>query len=276
MEVVLAVIFILLGVAVGSFLNVLIDRLPRGKSIVLPPSHCDACQHPLSPKDLVPVFSYLWLRGRCRYCRAPVPRRVLWVELGTGFLFGLIYAQYHLRVEFALAAFYSCIFIVIIFIDAEHRLILNKVVYPASLVALIIYGIDSLLPAPGLFPNLHLTFLPDQGPKILSSIIGGAIGFGFFLMVFLIGLLRGGAMGAGDVKLAGLIGLVTGFPMALPALFIGIVAGGLAAIILLSFKIKGRKEALPYGVFLGIGPIVTLLWGSEILNWYTTHFLHIP
>ncbi|MFC1913795.1 prepilin peptidase [Chloroflexota bacterium] len=267
MEIALAAIFILLGVAIGSFLNVLIDRLPRGKSIVLPPSHCDACQHPLSPKDLIPVFSYLWLRGRCRYCQTSIPRRVLWVELGTGLLFGLIYWRYGLSAEFALTAFYSCIFIAIIFIDAEHRLILNKVVYPASLVALVIHAIDFLLPDPGLFPNL--IFLPDL--KILSSITGGAIGFFFFLIVFLIGLLRGGAMGAGDVKLAGLIGLVTGFPMVLLALFIGIVAGGLVAIILLLLKIKGRKEALPYGVFLGIGPIVTLLWGNEILNWY----LHI-
>jgi leader peptidase (prepilin peptidase)/N-methyltransferase len=264
MEITLTIIFILLGVAVGSFLNVLIDRLPRGKSIVFPPSHCDACQHPLSPKDLVPVFSYLWLRGRCRYCGAHIPSRTLWVELGTGLLFGLIYWRYGLSTEFAFTAFFSCIFIAIIFIDAEHKLILNKLVYPASLAAIIIYSIDLLLPEPGLFPGL--IYMPEM--KVLSSIIGGSIGFVFFLLVFLIGLLAGGAMGAGDVKLAGLIGLVTGFPLVLPALFLGIVAAGLVAIVLLLFRIKGRKEALPYGAFLGIGPIVTLLWGTEILNWY--------
>jgi leader peptidase (prepilin peptidase)/N-methyltransferase len=262
MEISLTVIFTLLGIAVGSFLNVCIDRLPSGKSLVHPPSHCDACQHRLSPiKDLIPVFSYLWLRGRCRYCQARIPWRTLWVELGSGALFFLAFWRFGLSAEFAITAFWSCVFLIIIFIDWEHKLILNKVTYPTAVVALIILAIDSFLPRPGLLSNLIL--LPE--PSILSGIIGGAIGFFFFFVVLLINP-RG--MGMGDIKLACLIGLVTGLPLVIVALLIGIFIGGLVAVILLLLRKKGRKDVIPYGTFLGLGPIATLLWGNDILNWY--------
>ena len=265
MEITLIVIFTLLGIAIGSFLNVCIDRLPAGKSLMSPPSHCDACQHRLSPKDLIPIVSYLWLRGRCRYCQAHIPLRPLIVELGSGLLFFLIFWRYGLSAEFAITAFYCCIFVVILFIDWEHKLILNKITYPAAVAALVILAVDFFLARPGLFADL--IFLPE--PKILSGIIGGATGFFFFLIVLLI-YPRG--MGAGDVKMAGLIGLVTGFPLVLIALFIGIVVGGLVAIMLLLFRKKGRKDLIPYGTFLALGPIVTLLWGNYILDWYMGFF----
>ena len=265
MEITLIVIFTLLGIAIGSFLNVCIDRLPAGKSLISPPSHCDACQHRLSPKDLIPIVSYLWLRGRCRYCGVRISLRSLLVELISGLLFFLIFWRYGLSAEFAITAFYCCIFVVIMFIDKEHKLILNKVTYPAAIAALIILAVDYFLPGQGLFPDL--IFLPE--PKILSGIIGGATGFLFFLIVLLI-CPRG--MGAGDVKMAGLIGLVTGFPLVLIALFIGIVVGGLVAIMLLLFRKKGRKDLIPYGTFLALGPIVTLLWGNYILDWYMGFF----
>jgi leader peptidase (prepilin peptidase)/N-methyltransferase len=265
MEILLTVIFTLAGIAVGSFLNVCIDRLPLGKSLVFPWSHCDACQHRLSLLDMIPVISYLWLRGRCRYCQARISLRTLWVEIGGGVIFFLSYWRFGLSAEFAITAFWGCVFLVIIFIDWEQQLILNKVTYPAAVVALIILGINSLLPEPGILRNL--SFLLEPG--ILSGIIGGAVGFAFFLIVFLINP-RG--MGMGDIKLAGLIGLVTGFPLAIIALLIGIFTGGLVAIVLLSLKIKGRKDVIPYGAFLGLGPIVVLLWGNEIYNWYLGFF----
>jgi len=206
MEILLTVIFTLLGIAVGSFLNVCIDRLPAGRSLVYPASQCDACRHQLSPKDLVPVVSYLWLRGRCRYCQAVITRRILWVELGSGVLFFLAFWRFGLSAEFAVTAFYCCVFLVIIFIDWEHHLILNKVTYPVAVAALVVLAIDSLLPEPGILS--HLGFLPEL--SILSGVIGGAIGFAFFLAVYLVNP-RG--MGMGDIKLGGLIGLVTGFPL---------------------------------------------------------------
>jgi leader peptidase (prepilin peptidase)/N-methyltransferase len=261
MEILLTAVFTLFGIAVGSFLNVCIDRLPAGRSLVFPQSQCDSCQHRLSPKDLIPVFSYLWLRGRCRYCQAGIPRRVLLVELLSGVLFFLAFWRFGLSSEFAITALYGCLFLIIIFIDWEHKLILNKVTYPAAVVVLVILAIDSFLQKSALLSNL--VFLPE--PSILSGIIGGVIGFAFFLIVFLINP-RG--MGMGDIKLAGLIGLATGFPLVIVALLIGIVIGGLVAVALLSLRIKGRKDVIPYGTFLALGPVITLLWGNDIFNWY--------
>jgi len=261
MEIILIVIFALLGVAVGSFLNVCIDRLPALKSPVYPPSRCDICQHPLSPKDLIPVLSYLWLRGRCRYCHEPIPQRSLWVEVGSGLLFAFLFWHHGMTIDFVVIALYCCIFIVVMVIDLEHKLILNRVVYPAAVAALIILAVASLLPGLGLFRDF--VFLPK--PEILSGIIGGAVGFAFLLIPAVI---YSKGMGFGDVKMAGLIGLVTGFPLVAVALILGIVLGGLVAVALLLSKKKQRKEAIAFGPFLAVSTIVTMLWGSEILNWY--------
>ena len=256
MEVMLVVAFALLGTVIGSFLNVCIDRLPAGKSLVYPPSHCEACQHRLSPKDLIPMFSYLWLRRHCRYCHQPVPRRLFWVEVGSGLLFALTYWHYGLSAEFAVTTFYCCLFIVLGVIDVEHKLILNKIVYPAAVVALII---SVFLPSPGTI-DVSLPW-----PESANGIIGGAIGFVFLLIPALI--YRGG-MGWGDVKMAALVGLVTGFPLVFAALLMGVVLGGLVAGILLLLRIKKRKEPIPFGPFLSLATMATLLWGSDILNWY--------
>ena len=266
MEAILTVVFALLGTAVGSFLNVCIDRLPAGKSLLFPPSHCDACQHRLAPKDLIPVLSYLWLRGRCRYCQIPVPRRIFWVELGSGLLFAFTFWHYDLGIEFVIITFYCCLFIVIGVIDLEHKLILNKIIYPAAVVALVILAIDSLLPEPEFFSSLIFLLKP----RVLSGAIGGAIGFALLLIPALI-YRRG--MGWGDVKMAALIGLVVGFPLIFVALFMGIVLGGLIAVLLLLLKIKKRKEAIPFGPFLSLATIATLLWESDILSWYLGFFV---
>ncbi len=259
----LTVLFTIVGLIIGSFLNVCIDRLPLRQSLLFPPSHCDACQRRLSVLDLVPLLSYLWLRGRCRYCRARIPLRVPLVEALTGVLFFLAFWYFGLSLQFGITAFWCCVFIIIIFIDWEHKLILNKVTYPMAALALVILAVDSFTTG-SLTPG-NLSFLPLDQPAILSGVIGGAVGLGFFLLVLLINP-RG--MGLGDVKLACLIGLVTGWPMVIVALLIGIILGGLAAIVLLSLRLKGRKDAIPYGTFLAIGPIITLFWGMDIFHWY--------
>jgi leader peptidase (prepilin peptidase)/N-methyltransferase len=254
MEAAIIVFFFLLGMIIASFLNVCIDRLPAHQSLVYPPSHCTACKRRLAFIDLIPIFSYLWLRGRCRYCGAAIPRRILWVELGTAALFGLTCWRFGLSVELAVALFYICIFIVIMVIDWEKGLILNKIVLPAIGAAIVISAIFSI-------------FLPDVElvPFIGRAAAGGGIGLGIFLLIVIVS--RGG-MGWGDVKLAALIGLVTGFPLVFIALLIGVILGGVVAILLLLFKIKKRKEAIPFGPFLAIATIVTLLWGNNILSWY--------
>ena len=258
MEVILTIVSALFGSAIGSFLNVCIDRLPTGRSLLCPPSHCETCQHPLSPKDLIPVFSYLWLRRRCRYCHAPIPSRPFWVEVGSAFLFAFTYWHYGLSVDFAVVAFYGCLFIVLGVIDLEHELILNKIVYPAAVVALVI---SIFRPPPGIID----ISLPWPLLGMVNGVIGGAIGFVFLLIPLLI---YPKGMGWGDVKMAGLIGLVTGSRLVLVALLMGVILGGLVAGILLLLKIKKRKEAIPFGPFLSLATMATLVWGSGILNWY--------
>jgi len=254
----------LLGIAMGSFLNVCIDRLPTGESLVFPASRCASCHHRLAIKDLIPIFSYLWLHGRCRYCQAPIPRRLLWVEIGTGILFGYLYWHYGLSAELAVAAVYCCLFLILMVIDLEHGLILNKVAYPSIAVALVISIF--LPPSKVAYPDgavaLLLGSLPELG--IVQAAIGGGIGLFLFLLIVIIS--RGG-MGWGDVKMAALIGIITGY-LVFVALFLAVILGGLVAVVLLLFKLKKRKEGIPFAPYLSFGAMITLLFGKSMLNWY--------
>lgn len=248
------VFFALLGMAVGSFLNVLIDRLPQGKSIFSPGSHCEACKQPLNARDLIPIFSYLWLKGRCRYCKAVISRRLPLVEAGSGVLFGYLVWHYGFSADLAIAIFYGCLFLVLAVIDLERGLILNKLVYPAMAIALTF--------------SLLLSDL-DIVPGLASTAGGGGTGLGLFLIIVIVS--RGG-MGFGDVKLAALIGLISGFPLVLVAVFLAVISGGLVAVSLLLLKIRGRRQAIPFGPYLSLAAIITLLYGSGILDWYLGFF----
>jgi leader peptidase (prepilin peptidase)/N-methyltransferase len=258
MEIFYYVIFVVLGLVIASFLNVCADRLPANKSIIKPPSHCDSCNRRLSVKDLIPVFSYFFARGKCRYCGARIPLRVILVEIITGALFGFLFWRFGLSPAFGIGCFYSCIFILILITDLEHGLILNKIIYPALIAALII--------------NLIFSAITPAWQIIINALIGGAGGFILFLLIVIIS--RGG-MGFGDVKMAGLIGLALGWQEGLVAILIGVILGGLVAIVLLASKIKRRKQAIPFGPFLSIGAIIALLYGQEILHWYLSSLLGI-
>lgn len=254
------VIFALLGLAVGSFLNVCIDRLPTGKSIIRLPSHCNSCNRKLQARDLVPLFSYLWLRGRCRYCGTRIPLRLPVVELATSLIFAFLTWHYGLSLQLAIALIYACLFLVIFVIDLERRLILNSVVYPGMALALAF----SFFWWPDFWPDFRDYYWPSLG--IASALLGGAVGFGFMLLPYLISR---GSMGGGDVMLAGLIGMVIGFPLVFVALLVGILSGGLVAISLLILRLKRRKDPIPFGPFLAAAAMVVLLWGVPILDWYT-------
>jgi len=255
----IVIIYGLFGIAVGSFLNVCMDRLPAGGSLLRPASHCPACQRHLAPKDLIPVFSYLWLRGRCRYCQAPIPQRVVWVELITGLVFAFLWWQYGPTLKLGILSFYYCLLAVILVIDLEHGLILNKIVYPATGIALIMVTVMAF-------------FTPEQGlvKDIVSALIGGVVGL---VVLLLIALIFRGGMGWGDVKMAGLMGVMVGFPGILAALLLAIIGGGLVAAILLILRVRGRKGTMPFGPFLSLATMVTLLWGVDLINWYLRFFL---
>ncbi len=250
MEIALAVVFALLGMVIGSFLNVVIDRLPAGESIVFPPSHCPGCKRRLSVTELIPVFSYIALRGRCRTCGARIPLRVLLVEIGTGAAFVFIALNYNSGGEMIVAAVYFCLFEALALIDLEHHILPNVLVYPAMVFAL---GASLLLPGTG--------FVPD----VLDAVIGGLGGLGIFLIITVAS--RGG-MGWGDVKMAALVGLATGYPLVFVAILLAVVSGGLIAGLLIVLKIRSRKDTIPFGPFLALAAMVTLVWGQAILDWY--------
>ena len=174
--------------------------------------------------------------------------------MATGFIFALLYWHYGLSPELGIMAFYVCLFTIIFVVDLEHGLILNKVVYPSIAVSLLL---AIFLPQPWLTRWI--------APGVANAAIGGGIGFVLF---FLLAIASRGGMGWGDVKLAGLIGLASGFPLIIVAIFLAVVSGGLVAVILLLSKIKKRKEPIPFGPFLALAAMATLLWGSDILHWY--------
>ncbi len=255
MQTVFAVVFTLAGTAIGSFLNVCIDRLPVGKSIVYPPSRCDSCQHGLQPVDLIPIVSYLFLGGRCRYCQARILWRVPVVEALTGALFGLAFWRYGMSLEFAAAIFYCSLLIMIGFIDLETGSIFPLLVYPATGLALIIS-----------------IWLP--GTNFLDAVLGALVGSAILFVPYIVSLyvfhIEG--MGWADIILAAFIGAATGFHLVLVSMLLAIYLGGLVAGFLWIFRIKGRKAPIPFGPFLSAAAVITIFWGNTILNWYLNWF----
>jgi len=243
---------------VGSFVNVCIDRLPRGQSIVGPPSHCEVCNQKLGILDLIPLFSYIWLRGRCRYCRAIIALKLPLVEGITALLFVFLYWRFGLSLELAELLVFTVILIIIFVIDLEHQLVLNKVTYPAMAIAFIF---SFLSPRLGEFELLATGVLGQA----VSSLAGGGLGLVIMALPFII-YRRG--MGMGDIKLGALVGLMTGYPLIFIAVLTSWMTGGLVAAILLVLKIKGRKDPIPFAPFLVITTMATLLWGQAIWQWY--------
>jgi len=260
MEAFLIFLFFLLGLEIGSFLNVCIDRLPREESIVKPPSHCEACGHRLAARDLIPLFSYLWLRGRCRYCSASIPGKLFYVELVSGVIYAFLYWKYGLTPELGAMVFYGALLTIIFMVDLEKGVILNKVVYPAMAIAFVLSALQI---------QPELPQWPVEG--IANVAMGGGIGFLFF---FVLAIASRGGMGWGDVKLAGLIGLATGFPMVLVAIVLGAVLGAIVGVVLMAVRKKGMKSRIPFGPFLSVATMITLIWGSDMLNWYAGLIWH--
>jgi len=232
--------------AVGSFLNVVADRLPDDESIVSPPSRCGACGRKLTGLEMIPVVSFLALRGRCRTCGASIGARVLWVELATGVLFAWTAARasssdWRGLLHLVVVSAYFAVLVVVTVTDLEHGLILDKVIYPAIALALI----EILL----------------AGPQVwLSRVLGGAVGAGVIALII---WLSSEGMGWGDAKLAGFIGLITGWPGVGFALFLAFVVGGLVAGVLLATRRKRRGQTVALGPFLAAGGAVLLLLGTD-------------
>ncbi|AHB13971.1 type IV prepilin leader peptidase [Dehalococcoides mccartyi GY50] len=245
------IFFFLLGAVLGSFINMLSDRLPAEKSIVTPGSVCDTCGKRLGVPDLIPILSFIFLKGHCRYCGAKIPARALWVEIATACLFSLFWVILGPGVALAISLVYLCVFITLFVIDLEKGLILNVIIYPFMVLALLLSPF--YLTGDSLLANLS------------SSFFGGLTGLGLFLLIYIAS--RGG-MGEGDIKMAGFIGLVCGFPNIFVAIFAGIVLGGLAAAALMLSGKRRKGQTIPFGPFLAVGAVTAMLFGSQIMDWY--------
>jgi len=267
-------LFVLVGAAVGSFLNVVIDRLPAGESLVSPGSHCPGCDRELAAWELVPIISYLALRGKCRTCGAIIPKRILVVELLTAALFGALAWQEGLSLALLLRLVPTAFLIAILFIDLEHKLVLTELLLIATGLELLFMPLWALVIGPpfthwavvGPMLNAVLGRPVSLGvASLLSQLLGAVVGYLIFYLVFR--LARGG-MGRGDVSLAGYVGLITAFPGVIAATCISYVLGGIVAAVLLVTKSVTRKTAVPFAPFLVVATWVMIFFGERILAIY--------
>ncbi len=256
MDIALVIPVIAFGLLVGSFLNVVIYRVPRRESIVLPASHCPHCDHALAARDNIPLLSYLLQRGRCRYCLAPISVQYPLVEGATAAIGVIALLTYGLTLNFALAVFFLLILLTVSVIDIHHKIIPNVIIIPA-----IVIGAVGLLGMP-LAGIDGLSLLGGTG--ILPPVIGFLVGGG---LLFLLALLWPNGMGGGDIKLAALMGLFLG-PYVIIALFLGFLLGSVGGITAMSLFGKGRKDQIPFGPYLAVSAAVTLYAGVPIARWY--------
>jgi leader peptidase (prepilin peptidase)/N-methyltransferase len=241
----------LAGLLIGSFLNVVAWRLPRGESLSRPRSRCPQCETPIKPYDNVPVLSWLLLRGRCRHCGVRISPRYPLVEAATAALYVAVVVLLDGTLDITLGLLLVTALIPITLIDLELRLIPNKITLPAA-VAAVVAGVI-----------LDVSFVPEQ-------LIAGAAAGGFFLLA---AILYPRGMGMGDVKLAGMLGLYLGRAVA-PAIFIALIAGVLVGAIVIARvgARAGRKTAVPFGPFLALGGLVALFVGDGLVDAYLDRF----
>ena len=260
-------LFLLLGAAWGAVLNWFAGSVTEEGEVRLGTPACVKCGARLPARSLVPVIGYFMTGGRCPVCREAIPARVPVVEAVTAILFAALYLKYGLSWALLILLVYSTVLIVLFVSDLEHFILPNVVTYPAlllaALVALAVTLTHYRLPWSLFFAGSGFTALFND--FILCALAGGLCGA---LLIFLVVVLSKGGMGMGDVLLAGLLGVMVGFPLVFIALFLGILAGGIIAAALLISRRKKRREMMPFGPFLCIGGMVTLLWGRELLGWY--------
>ncbi|MCR4336646.1 MAG: prepilin peptidase [Candidatus Omnitrophica bacterium] len=259
-QMIIAVFVFLIGLVVGSFLNVCIVRLPKEESVVQPPSHCVHCKTPILWYDNIPVFSFIFLGGKCRFCRRGISFRYPLVEFTAAISFLGLYLYFGWTGFFFAYTVMVSGFIVATFVDFEHRIIPDEISVGGMAVGVFLSFV---------FPELHgmggegiLPHLKSLGWSVLGVLIGGG-------SIYLMGLLgdaifRKESMGGGDVKLMAMVGAFMGWKLALLAFFIAPFFGAVYGII---EKIRTKDSAIAYGPFLVLGSLIALFWGDQIISW---------
>lgn len=247
MEILYTIFFFIYGLIFGSFFNVVGLRVPKNESIVTPPSHCTICDRRLTFKDLVPVFSFVFLKGKCRGCGTKIHWIYPVMELTTGVLFAFAYWKIGFSLELIVAILFISMLVIITVSDLAYMLIPDKV--------LLFFG--ALLIIARVFSPLEPWW---------DSIIGAVGGFGLLL---LIAILSKGGMGGGDIKLFAVIGLVLGIIPTLLTLFLAAFIGAIIGVIHLRRSKQGRKTPVPFGPSIALAAIIVYFYGTQMLDWYT-------
>jgi leader peptidase (prepilin peptidase)/N-methyltransferase len=240
-----SVYFFAVGACVGSFLNVVIYRLPKKESLVRPGSRCPACSSPIRWWNNIPIVSYFLLRGRCADCGVKFSARYLMVEALTGLLFAACFVRFGLTAEAALYFAFAAALVAIAFIDIDHMIIPDAITLPGIPVGLIC---SSILPL-----------------SLLDAVSGMLLGGG---ILFIIALIVPHGMGGGDVKLLGMVGAFLGWKAALITIFLGALVGSAGGIIGMVALGKGRKAKIPFGPYLAVGALLSMFFEREIIDFY--------
>jgi len=242
------------GLVLGSFLNVVIWRVPRRESVVKPRSHCPACDSQIATRDNIPLVSWLMLRGRCRQCQNTISIRYPLVELFTGVMFAAVGARF--AHSWALPAYLvlTGALIAISVIDLEHFIIPNRIVYPAGFASVVLLGLAA--------------FIQQHWGAFGRSLLGALAAFTFFFVLHLVSP-RG--MGFGDVRLSFVLGLFLGWlgwPQLLGGLFAGFFFGAVIGILLIAVGGRDRRQHIPFGPYLAAGTMTFVLAGDQLVSWW--------
>lgn len=280
---ILGYIFIfILGSAVGSFLNVVIHRVPIEKSIVFPNSACPKCNKPIKPYDNIPILSWLILKGKCRNCRNPVSPRYPAVELLTALLFTLVFWQIGFNAFLPVALMFTAAIVSLIFIDAENMILPDVITFPLLFFSILvrfsfpIFFNSQYFSDISYFPLNSLQEYPVWVVSLVGAVLGGLVGGGsLWLVGELWKRLRGvDAMGFGDVKMMFAVGALLGWRLTLLSIFIGAFTGAIAGVFeIIRQKDKDFQAQIPFGIFLGIGSIIAMLFGETVIKWYLETFI---
>jgi leader peptidase (prepilin peptidase)/N-methyltransferase len=245
------ILIFILGLVAGSFSNVCIWRIPRNESIIYPASHCPKCRSNISPKDNIPLLSYILLKGRCRNCKSKISIQYPIVELLSGLIYLIIYLAYGLSVQTLIYIILSSALVIIAFIDLNEQIVPDVISLPGIVIGFIV--------------SFFVSYM-----SFVNSALGVVVGGGIILIIGMAGsvIFKKEAMGGGDVKLAAMIGAFLGWRYIIISLFLGFFLGALAGIFLIMAKIKSKEDTVPFGPFIVLGSFITLLWGEKIISWY--------
>jgi leader peptidase (prepilin peptidase) / N-methyltransferase len=274
MELALALV---LGLVIGSFLNVVIIRFPQGGSITFPRSRCPNCKELIHWYDNVPILSYVFLRGRCRRCKKRISARYPFVEGLTGVVSVLLYLKLGLTIEWAIFLAFSATLIVLAFIDLDHRILPDRITLNGIWIGILV-NVYLAQPSPLVSRLFRSAGVEGANPRVIAlvgSVLGAVVGGGLLWGVAEAYLrLRGiEGMGFGDVKMMAMIGAFLGAPLALLTIMIGSILGSIVGLLFIRFAHKTREYELPFGTFLSFAGIIAVLYGEDLVRWYVDHLI---